>query len=66
MPGPRSPRLFPQRLGILRGTGHEHLRGRIVFPVIAENGETETVYGRASDDGLLRCSVAISQQNLGS
>lgn len=39
------------RLGILRDTGHEHLRGRIVFPVIAENGAIGTVYGRAIDDG---------------
>jgi DNA primase catalytic core len=39
------------RLGLLRDTGHEHLRGRIVFPVIAENGEIGTVYGRAIDDG---------------
>ena len=38
------------RLGILRDTGHEHLRGRIVFPVIAETGEIGTVYGRAIDD----------------
>lgn len=40
-----------QRLGILRDTGHEHLRGRVVFPVIAETGEIGTVYGRAIDDG---------------
>jgi DNA primase catalytic core len=40
-----------QRLGILRDTGHEHLRGRIVFPVVAESGEIGTVYGRAIDDG---------------
>ena len=39
------------RLGIMRETGHEHLRGRIVFPVIAETGEIGTVYGRAIDDG---------------
>ena len=39
------------RLGILRDTGHEHLRGRVVFPVIAESGEIGTVYGRAIDDG---------------
>ena len=39
------------RLGVLRKTGHEHLRGRIVFPVIAESGEIGTVYGRAIDDG---------------
>lgn len=40
-----------QRLGVLRDTGHEHLRGRVVFPVVAENGELGTVYGRAIDDG---------------
>jgi DNA primase catalytic core len=38
-------------LGILRETGHEHLRGRVVFPVVAESGEIGTVYGRAIDDG---------------
>jgi DNA primase catalytic core len=37
------------RLGILRDTGHEHLRGRIVFPVTTETGEVATVYGRAID-----------------
>jgi len=40
-----------QRLGLLRDWGHEHLRGRVVFPVIAESGEIGTVYGRAIDDG---------------
>ncbi len=40
-----------QRLGLMRDTGHEHLRGRIVFPVVAESGEIGTVYGRAIDDG---------------
>jgi hypothetical protein len=51
------------RLGILRDTGHEHLRGRVVFPVVAESGVPSpqgdnspqgtigTVYGRAIDDG---------------
>jgi DNA primase catalytic core len=38
------------RLGILRDTGHEHLRGRIVFPVFAGNGAIGTVYGRAIDE----------------
>ncbi len=38
------------RLGLLRESGHEHLRGRIVFPVIAESGEIGTVYGRAIDE----------------
>ena len=37
------------RLGLLRDTGHEHLRGCVVFPVIAENNEIGTVYGRAID-----------------
>ena len=37
------------RLGFMRDTGHEHLRGCIVFPVIAETGEIGTVYGRAID-----------------
>jgi len=35
------------RLGVLRQTGHEHLRGCLTFPVVAENGEIGTVYGRA-------------------
>jgi DNA primase catalytic core len=39
------------RLGLLRDTGHEHLRGRIVFPVIGETGGIGTVYGRAIEDG---------------
>jgi DNA primase catalytic core len=37
------------RLGVLRQTGHEHLRGCVTFPVIAESGEIGTVYGRAID-----------------
>lgn len=37
------------RLGVLRATGHEHLRGCVVFPVVAESGEIGTVYGRAID-----------------
>jgi DNA primase catalytic core len=39
------------RLGILRETGHEHLRGRVVFPVHTDKGLIGTVYGRAIDDG---------------
>jgi len=38
-----------QRLGLMRDTGHEHLRGCVTFPVIAESGEIGTVYGRAID-----------------
>jgi len=39
------------RLGILRDTGHEHLRGRVVFPVFTDDRRIGTVYGRAIDDG---------------
>ncbi|MGH8020410.1 MAG: CHC2 zinc finger domain-containing protein, partial [Opitutaceae bacterium] len=35
------------RLGLMRETGHEHFRGRVVFPVVAENGVIGTIYGRA-------------------
>ncbi|MGH8021313.1 MAG: CHC2 zinc finger domain-containing protein, partial [Opitutaceae bacterium] len=38
------------RLGVMRETGHEHFRGRIVFPVIAEDGVIGTLYGRAIAD----------------
>ena len=38
------------RLGVMRETGHEHFRGRIVFPIIAEDGEIGTIYGRAIGD----------------
>jgi len=38
------------RLGLLRDTGHEHLRGRIVFPVLTETGDIGTVYGRSIDE----------------
>jgi DNA primase catalytic core len=36
-----------EKLGLYRESGHEHMNGRIVFPVIAENGEIGTAYGRA-------------------
>ncbi|MGH8018296.1 MAG: toprim domain-containing protein, partial [Opitutaceae bacterium] len=36
------------RLGVMRETGHEHFRGQIVVPVIAEDGEIGTIYGRAA------------------
>jgi DNA primase len=36
-----------EKLGLYRDTGREHFNGRIVFPVIAENGEIGTIYGRA-------------------
>jgi DNA primase len=35
-----------QGLGILRATGHEHLTGSLVVPVIAEDGRVTEMYGR--------------------
>jgi len=39
-----------QRLGILRGTGHEHFRGCVTFPVFDEAGTITEVYGRKISD----------------
>jgi DNA primase catalytic core len=41
-----------QRIGLYRASGHEHLSGSIVIPVIAENGEVTEVYGRKINDNL--------------
>ena len=41
-----------QRIGLYRASGHEHLSGSIVVPVIAENGEITEVYGRKVNDNL--------------
>ena len=38
-------------LGILRDTGHEHLRGCITFPLLDENGKIAQLYGRRIDNG---------------
>jgi len=35
-----------QRIGVLRPSGHEHLTGSLVVPVIAPSGEVTEVYGR--------------------
>ena len=35
-----------QRIGILRGTGHEHFNGSLVVPVFSANGEVSEAYGR--------------------
>jgi DNA primase catalytic core len=39
-----------ERLGIYRASGHEHLNGRIVFPVLGADGAIGTIYGRAIGD----------------
>ena len=41
-----------QDIGILRDSGHEHLNGSIVVPVMNENGIITEVYGRKINDGL--------------
>jgi DNA primase catalytic core len=41
-----------QRIGILRSSGHEHLNGSLVVPVIAPSGEVTEVYGRKINDHL--------------
>jgi DNA primase len=35
-----------QRLGILRESGHEHLSGSLVIPILDEHGEVSEIYGR--------------------
>ncbi len=35
-----------QRLGILRESGHEHLNGCVVFPILDEHGNVAQIYGR--------------------
>jgi DNA primase len=39
-----------QRLGVLRDTGHESLRGCITVPLFDEDGAVVSVYGRRLDD----------------
>jgi DNA primase catalytic core len=41
-----------QRLGILRESGHEHLTGSVVFPVLDAQGNVAQMYGRKITRGL--------------
>ena len=41
-----------QRLGILRESGHEHLNGSVVVPILDENGNVAQMYGRKIVDNL--------------
>jgi DNA primase catalytic core len=41
-----------QRLGLYRGSGHEHFSGSLVIPVISGSGEVTEVYGRKLNDNL--------------
>ncbi len=38
-------------VGILRDTGHEHLRGCVVFPLLNDHGKVVQLYGRRVDNG---------------
>jgi DNA primase len=41
-----------QRLGLYRGSGHEHFSGSLVIPVISGTGEVTEIYGRKLNDNL--------------
>jgi len=41
-----------ERLGIVRTTGHEHLRGSLVIPVMNLEGDVVQMYGRKINDNL--------------
>ena len=41
-----------QRLGLWRESGHEHLDGSLVVPILAETGEVVQIYGRKINDNL--------------
>jgi DNA primase catalytic core len=41
-----------ERLGIVRTTGHEHLRGSLVIPVVNLEGDVVQLYGRKINDNL--------------
>lgn len=41
-----------QRLGVLRASGHEHLNGSLVIPVLDESGHASELYGRKVGSGF--------------
>jgi DNA primase len=41
-----------QRLGVMRESGHEHLNGSLVIPIIDEQGRVTEMYGRKLNDNL--------------
>jgi DNA primase len=48
-----------QRLGILRGSGHEHLSGSLVIPVFDEHGTPVQLYGRKITRRGLRAGTPL-------
>lgn len=45
-----------KEIGIVRDSGHEHLRGCVVFPLTDANGRVVQIYGRRIDNGQCRTS----------
>ena len=41
-----------RRLGVLRESGHEHLRGSLVIPIFDAHGRVANLYGRKTRDDL--------------
>jgi hypothetical protein len=41
-----------QTLGVLRDSGHEHLRGSLVVPIFDAHGDVVDLYGRKAGEGL--------------
>jgi DNA primase catalytic core len=41
-----------QRLGVIRQSGHEHLSGSVVIPILDEQGNVAQMYGRKITPGL--------------
>jgi len=40
-----------KKVGVVRDSGHEHLRGCVTFPLLNEHGRAVQVYGRRLDNG---------------
>lgn len=45
-----------RNIGILRESGHEHLRGCVTFPLFNEQGQVVQLYGRRTDNGQGRAA----------
>ena len=45
-----------KQVGIVRDSGHEHLRGCVVFPLVDAHGRIVQIYGRRIDNGQCRAS----------
>ena len=42
----------PQRLGVLRQSGHEHFSGSLIVPLCNVKGEVIQLYGRKANEHL--------------